>query len=65
MKKKIFILVGLICLMLMAGGIYIIATIETATSELDHLIKLHQVEILREHLLIQIKNVQSDIYLMG
>ena len=65
MKKKIFILVGLMCLMLMAGGIYIIATIETATSELDYLIKLHQVEILREHLLIQIKNVQSDIYLMG
>ena len=65
MKKKIFILVGLVCLMLMAGGIYIITTIETATSELDHLIKLHQVEILREHLLIQIKNVQSELYLMG
>ena len=65
MKKKIFIVVGLVCLMLMAGGIYIITKIETATSELDHLIKLHQVEILREHLLIQIKNVQSDLYLMG
>ena len=51
--------------MLMAGGIYIITKIETATSELDHLIRLHQVEILREHLLIQINNVQSDIYLMG
>jgi PAS domain S-box-containing protein len=65
MKKKIFIVVGLVCLMLMAGGIYIITKIETATSELDHLIKLHQVEILREHLLIQINNVQSDLYLMG
>ncbi len=65
MKKKIFILVGLVGLMLMAGGIFIIVSIETATSELDHLIKLHQVEILREHLLIQIKNVQSDLYLMG
>ena len=65
MKKKIFIVVGLVCLMLMAGGIYIITKIETATSELDHLIRLHQVEILREHLLIQINNVQSDIYLMG
>jgi PAS domain S-box-containing protein len=65
MKKKIFIVVGLVCLMLMAGGIYIIIAIETATSELDHLIKLHQVEILREHLLIQINNVQSDLYLMG
>lgn len=65
MKKKIFIIIGLVCLMLMVGGIYIIITIETATSELDYLIKLHQVEILREHLLIQIKNVQSNLYLMG
>jgi hypothetical protein len=65
MKKKIFIIIGLVGLMLMAGGIYIITTIETATSELDHLIKLHQVEILREHLLIQIKTVQSNLYLMG
>ncbi|MGD8302713.1 MAG: PAS domain S-box protein, partial [Desulfobacterales bacterium] len=65
MKKKIFIIVGLVCLILMGGGIYIITTIETATSELDYLIKLHQVEILREHLLIQIKNVQSNLYLMG
>ena len=45
MKKKIFIIVGLVCLMLMAGGIYIITAIETSTSELDHLIRLHQVEI--------------------
>jgi PAS domain S-box-containing protein len=65
MKKKIFIIIGLVCLMLMAGGLYIITTIETATSELDYLIKLHQVEILREHLLIQINNVQSNLYLMG
>jgi len=65
MKKKLFIASGLICLIFLAGGIYIITTIETSTSELDNLIRLHQVEILREHLLIQIKNVQSDLYLMG
>lgn len=65
MKKKILIVIALFCLMLMAGGIYTIITIETSTSKLDHLVKLHQVEILREHLLIQIKNVQSDLYLMG
>jgi PAS domain S-box-containing protein len=45
------------------GGIYIITTIESATSTLDNLIKLHQVEILRENLLIHIKRVQSDINL--
>jgi two-component system sensor histidine kinase AtoS len=65
MKKKMFIAVGLVCLAFIAGGAYIVTTIETATSELDQLIMLHRVEILREHLLIQIKNAQSDFYLMG
>ena len=65
MKKKLVIASGLVCLIFLAGGIYIILTIETSTAKLDNLIKLHQVEILREHLLIQIKNVQSDLYLMG
>ncbi|MBI4685189.1 MAG: HAMP domain-containing protein [Nitrospirae bacterium] len=45
------------------GGLYIIVTIEKTTSRLDKLIVLHQVEILREHLLIQIKRVQADINL--
>ncbi len=65
MKKKISITLSVVCLLFFAGGAYIITTIETATSKLDDLIMLHQVEILREHLLIQIKNVQSDLYLMG
>ncbi len=65
MKKKIFIASAIVCLLFLAGGIYIIATIETSTAELDRLLKLHQVEILREHLLIRIKTSQSDLYLMG
>jgi PAS domain S-box-containing protein len=65
MKKKIFIALGLVCLIFISGGVYIVTTIQDATSELGYLIKLHQVEILREHLLIQIKNVQSDLYLIG
>jgi PAS domain S-box-containing protein len=65
MKKKIFIASAIVCLLFLAGGIYIIATIETSTTELDRLVQLHQVEILREHLLIQIKTSQSDLYLMG
>jgi len=65
MKKKLFVASALVCLIFLAGGIYIITTIETSTSELDNLIRLHQVEILREHLLIQIKTSQSDLYLMG
>jgi PAS domain S-box-containing protein len=65
MKKKIFIALGLVCLLFISGGAYMVTTIQDATSELGYLIKLHQVEILREHLLIQIKNVQSDLYLVG
>jgi PAS domain S-box-containing protein len=65
MKKKIFIALILVCLIFLMGGTYIIFTFERDTTKLDNLITLHQVEILREHLLIQIKNVQSDLYLMG
>jgi PAS domain S-box-containing protein len=63
MKKRLIITLVGISLVFLAGGMYIVTTIETATSTLDHLIKLHQVEILREHLLIQIKRVQSDLNL--
>jgi two-component system sensor histidine kinase AtoS len=63
MKKKIIIGLVVFSMIFLLGGIYIITTIETATSKLDNLIKLHQVEILREHLLIQVKRVQSDLNL--
>lgn len=65
MKKKIFIALTVVCLLFLTGGTYIVFTIERDTTKLDNLITLHQIEILREHLLIQIKNVQSDLYLMG
>src|SRR5512143_2023102 len=47
----------------LVGGAYIVIAMETGSSRLDELIKLHQVEILREHYLIQIKRVQSDLAL--
>jgi signal transduction histidine kinase len=47
----------------MLGGIYIVVAIEKGTSTLDKLIVLHRVEILREHLLIQVKRVESDLSL--
>ena len=63
MKKKIIIGLSIFSLIFLLAGIYIITTIETATAKLDNLITLHQVEILREHLLINIKRVQSDLNL--
>lgn len=61
MKKRIVIGLSTFSLIFFLGGIYIILTIEKATSTLDNLIKLHQVAILREQLLIDVKRVQSDL----
>ncbi|MBI5058138.1 MAG: PAS domain S-box protein [Nitrospirae bacterium] len=63
MKKKIIIGLSIFSLILLVAGVSIIASIESSTATLDNLITLHQVEILREHLLLQIKKVQSDINL--
>lgn len=65
MKKKIIIVLGVISFFFTLCGVYIIVTVERATSKLDKLIQLHQVEILREHLLIHVKGVQSDLTLSG
>jgi len=63
MKKKIIFGVVVFSVIFMLGCLYIITTIESATATLDNLITLHQVEILREQLLLQIKRVQADINL--
>jgi two-component system sensor histidine kinase AtoS len=63
MRKKIIIGLSTFALILSLSCIYIISTIEKTTSGLERLIMLHQVEILREHLLIQIKRVQADLSL--
>jgi signal transduction histidine kinase len=63
MRKKIVIGLIIFSSFFFAGGLYIIITIETSTEKLDNLITLHQVEILREHLLLNIRKVQSDLNL--
>jgi two-component system sensor histidine kinase AtoS len=63
MKKKTVVFFSAASLVFLLAGVYIITSIEKTTSELDTLIQLHQVEILREHLLIRIKRVQSDLSL--
>jgi PAS domain S-box-containing protein len=61
MKKKIIISAIVFTLIFLLCFLYIIFTIEQGTTKLDNLITLHQVEILREHLLLQVKKVQSDL----
>ena len=63
MKKKIIIGIAIFILASILGGVHIVRSIDRTVSTLDNIIKLHQVEILREHLLIQIKRVQSDLSL--
>jgi two-component system sensor histidine kinase AtoS len=63
MKKIIITAIIIICLGFTLGGTYIIISMETATSQLDHVISLHQIEILREQLLVYLKKVQSDLSL--
>ena len=64
MKRKIVLALAIYSVVFSMAGVYVIHTIRTATAELDKLITLHQVEILREHYLLQIKKVQADLTLM-
>lgn len=63
MKKKIVISLCVFSLILLIGGYSTITTIEKETSKMNTLIKLHQAEILREQLLLDLKDVQSDLTL--
>jgi signal transduction histidine kinase len=61
MKKKIILGVAVFSLLFFLTGIFIVLSIERGITTLDNLIKLHKVELLREHLLIDLKRVQSDL----
>lgn len=63
MKRKIIIALITFSMLFILSGLYIALTIEKATADVDNLINLHRVEILREHLLIKLKRSQSDLYL--
>jgi signal transduction histidine kinase len=65
MKRKIVIGLSVYAVLLLICGAYIANTIRTATEDVDRLITLHRVEILRGHYLLQIKGVQSDLLLTG
>lgn len=62
MKKKIIIILSVFSLLSLLGGYYLIRAIDTSISRFDELVMLHQVEILREHLLLNIRKVQADLY---
>ena len=63
MKKKIILGLTAYSVLFLFMGLYIVYTIHIGTAKLNDIIRLHQVEILREQFLIQIKRVQSDLAL--
>jgi len=63
MNRKIVAGLVVFLAVFLAGGAYVVISMESGSSRLDELIKLHQVENLREHYLVQIKRVQSDLAL--
>src|SRR5512145_1862592 len=65
MKRKIVL--SLLLLFLISGSGAVLSTlfISNTTSTLSRLIKLHQIEDLRQHLIMSIQTVQSDLYTVG
>jgi two-component system sensor histidine kinase AtoS len=62
MKKQIILLLSISILLAVAAGTYLLILIERSSSAFDNLLLLHQVEILRERLLLDIRQVEADLY---
>jgi two-component system NtrC family sensor kinase len=62
MKKKIIMSFGLLLFTFLVGSIIAVFYITKTTHRMDKLIMLHQVEILREDLIIRVQQVQSHLY---
>lgn len=60
-KKRIILSTGLFCTGFLVAGVYIGTSIQAGTSHLSQLIEMHQVGVLREQLLFDVKTVQADI----
>ncbi len=62
MKKRILIGFGALLVVFLIGSLIAIVYITNTAQRMERLILLHQVEILREDLIIHIQQVQSNIY---
>lgn len=65
MKKKILILFLALFVVFFAGIVITLRVIYQATANLDSLIALHKVEIIRQELVINVQTVQSNLYTTG
>lgn len=62
MKTKIIIFFSISVLLAVIGGTYLLMMNERRITDSDYLIMLHEVEIMRERLLLDIRTVESDLY---
>lgn len=65
MKRKIFLSLLAVFMLFTAGAVVATVYIANTTASLSGLIQLHQVEHLRQHLVINVQTVQSDLYRVG
>lgn len=65
MKRRIFIGLGLLLVIFLAGSTIAVFFITRTTTRMERLILLHQVEIQRENLIIHLQQVQAGIYPRG
>ncbi|MEK7196255.1 MAG: hypothetical protein AAB151_01175, partial [Nitrospirota bacterium] len=65
MKKKIILSLFFLFLLFTMGSVMTMFYILRVTTRLDTLITLHQVEILRQDLDINVQTVQSHLYTLG
>jgi len=65
MKKKILLLFLALFLVFLVGIIITMRMIYQTTANLDSLIALHKVEIIRQELVINVQGVQSNLYTTG
>ncbi len=62
MKRKIFLSLFFMFLLSAAGASLVMLYIRNTTATLNRLINLHQIEDLRQNLIISLQTVQSDLY---
>jgi len=62
MKRKIILLLLILFLFSSLGAGLAILSIRNTTNTLSRLVQLHQIEDLRQHLIMSIQTVQSDLY---
>jgi len=62
MKIKIIIFLVISILLAAVGGAHLLIMNERRIADADHLIMLHEVEIMRGRLLLDIRTVESDLY---